>query len=223
MTALLLPPLGLLLVAAAVAWRRVAAPVGLVLLLATPMAEGALRHSLEGAGPPAAAEEPGAIVILAAGTTAGGPDALTLERLRAGAALERRTALPVLVTGGVVSPGSPPAGTAMARSLAEDFRVGARWIEDRARDTRDNANLSAAMLREAGVTSAFVVTHGWHMARAREAFARAGLATRPAPVRPEPMPRGQLSDFLPRPDHLGGSWLALREWAGRAVYALRDA
>ncbi|NDG51210.1 MAG: hypothetical protein EBY30_19755, partial [Rhodospirillales bacterium] len=33
---------------------------------------------------------------------------LTLERLQEGAALQRRTGLPLLVTAGVLSPGDPP-------------------------------------------------------------------------------------------------------------------
>ncbi|MBY0336530.1 MAG: YdcF family protein [Acetobacteraceae bacterium] len=226
MTALLLPPLVLLPLAAWLAWRGAwrasAMALAAVLVLATPMAEGALRHSLAEAGPPGADATPEAIVILAAGLAERAPDALTLERLRAGASLHRRTQLPVLVTGGTVARDAPPAAQVMARSLAEDFAVPVRWIESRARDTRENAALATAMLRAEGVPAAFVVTHAWHMARAREAFARAGMPTRAAPVRAEPMPRGHVADWLPRADHLGGSWLAIREWAGRAVYRWRD-
>lgn len=237
LTALLLPPLLLALaimplgvMAArgrrAAGWLAAAAALGL-LALATPHAAGALRAGLEAAIPaPPAGPAPGAIVILGGdslatrGGAAAGP--LTLERLRAGAALHRATGLPILVTGGPVGAGQAPIAEIMARSLAEDFGVPVRWIEPAARDTRGNARLSAATLRAAGVEAAHVVTHGWHMARSMEAFARAGFAAHPAPLPAQAPPTGAWTDFAPRPDFLAESWFMLREWAGRLIYAWRD-
>jgi uncharacterized SAM-binding protein YcdF (DUF218 family) len=167
----------------------------------------------------------GAIIILGGDWvhTGSGPDigAFTLERLRAGAALARRTGLPVLVTGGG-PPDEPPLAVLMAASLAADFGIAARWIEPRAADTHENAVFSVALLREAGIGSAHVVSHAWHLPRALEAFARLGFAATPAPVRLDAAPDGRLSAWLPRPDYWGRSWYALREWAGRLAYALRD-
>jgi uncharacterized SAM-binding protein YcdF (DUF218 family) len=211
-----------------------------ILALALPVVAGLLTVSLErglpgdipeglpgngSVGPP-----PGAIIILGgdvahgqgvghSGTEVG---ALTLERLRAGAALARRTGLPLLVTGGPGSTGEPPLAALMARSLADDFGLTVRWIEPAARDTHENAVLGVAMLRAEGIGAAHVVSHGWHLARAIEAFARLGFPVRPVPVRLRRPPDGQAEDWIPRADHLGTSWYALREWAGRLVYALRD-
>lgn len=235
-----LPPL--LLVAASLAggllgllgWRRLggataALSAAAVLALSTPMAEGWLRFPLERdamarGGPPG--EAPRAIIVLGGESARGvaglevGP--LTLERLRAGAALHRRTGLPLLVTAGPLSAGDPPLAALMARSLTQDFGVPVRWVEDRAGDTRENAAFGVALLRAEGIGSAYVVTHAWHLLRAREAFSRLGFDTVPAPVRVELPPRGRvLSDWLPRPDHLAGSWFAIREWVGRLVYAIR--
>lgn len=238
-TALALPPVLLVLLVllgVLLAWRGwrpglalAALAAGGELVLASPLAAGMLVASLEREVPaePAVPEPPpGAIVVLgaeAARTQTGlevGP--LTLERLRAGAALQRRTGLPLLVTGGPLAPGDAPIAVAMAATLRADFGVPVRWVEARARDTRENADYSAALLRDSGIGSAYVVTHGWHLPRALWSFARSGFPAQPAPVRLDRLPSPGYGRWLPRPDALARSWFALREWAGRLVYALRD-
>jgi uncharacterized SAM-binding protein YcdF (DUF218 family) len=234
LTSLLLPPLVLVLaglLGILLAWRGwrpgllLAAGAALAqLLLATPLAARLLVLSLD-ATPPAGPGTPGAIVVLGGDVAAGRAGAevgpLTLERLRAGAALHRASGLPLLVTGGPLRPGQPAVGTLMAASLREDFGVPVRWVEDRSRDTWENAALSAPLLREAGIGTVHLVTHGWHMPRSMEVFARRGLASVPAPVRRERPLGVEASDFLPRADWWGVAWYALREQAGRLVYALR--
>ncbi|WP_338663925.1 YdcF family protein [Pararoseomonas sp. SCSIO 73927] len=239
LTSLGLPPLGLAIACVAgglLAWRGsrmaglgTALAASLLLLLATPAVSALLMASLEreiAAPAPALRAAPAAIIVLGAEVTHTrhgaevGP--LTLERLRAGAALQRRTGLPLLVTGGVLSPGDPALATLMARSLADDFGTPARWVEPRAGDTRDNAVFSAAMLRAEGIGAAFVVSHAWHLPRALEAFGRAGLETVPEAPDLAAAPRFDLPHWLPRVDRLVESWFALREWAGRLVYAIRD-
>ena len=73
---------------------------------------------------------------------------------------------------------------------------------------------SAAILSREGIASVLLVTHAWHMRRARAEADRAGLVAWPAPVRADRIPDGRPSDWMPRPDHLAMSWFALREWAG---------
>ncbi len=212
---LLLPPvsLGVLaLLALLMPGRRgrVAALLLLVLLVALsmPLVGVSLLASLD--LPEAAAEAgpaPGAIVILSGDVerAAGGDadvGALTLERERAGAVLARRTGLPVLVTGGLVT-APPPVAEMMAASLAADFGVTVRWTENRSTTTWENAQFSVPMLRAEGVQRAFLVTHAWHMRRAVLAFARAGLEVVPAPVRRDPGPRWVAEELVPR----SSAWL----------------
>jgi uncharacterized SAM-binding protein YcdF (DUF218 family) len=240
-TALLLPPLSLVLlclIGGLLAWRgrrlggAVAASAAVLqLFLATPLCAGLLASSLESEVRPGEIRPPGgpapaAIIVLGGDGQRGGTaldvGPFTLERLRAAASLQRRTGLPLLVTAGPLSLGEEALGKVMARTLTDEFGIEVRWVEARATDTHENALFSAAMLREAGIGSAYVVTHGWHMPRAQAAFARLGFATAAAPASLSQPPTGAAAEWVPRPDHLADSWFALREWAGRLVYAVRD-
>ena len=113
-----------------------------------------------------------AIVILSAGSYAGGPeyggvtlDHATLDRLRYGAHLYHRHSLPVLVSGGVQHGVPRTLAAAMKKALEEDFAVPVKWTEERSADTIENARLSAPVLKEGGVGSILLVTDATHMAR----------------------------------------------------------
>jgi uncharacterized SAM-binding protein YcdF (DUF218 family) len=246
-TFLLVPPINLLLLALAgfllsrqraggqPAWwhraGRILCGLGLagVLVLALPLTSHLLFLGLERfAAPPADAPAPAAIVILSADVSRVGdaPSAvdvgyLTLERLRAGAALQRATLLPVLVSGGVIADGQPPLAALMAHSLGTDFAVPVRWQENTSRTTWENARNSAALLQAAGIRSAFLVTHAWHMRRALIAFRHFGIAATPAPVPFSRALRLQPSEFSPSANAWADSYYALHEWVGWAWYALR--
>ncbi len=222
-TVLLVPPLNLALIAAFTFFllrrRPGRAIVGVALVglvvLALPAVGNALLVSLERLPQPRAtdlpAAPPGAIVVLGAelrpvpgldGDLGKDPsDAdigpLSLERIRAAAALHRRTGLPILVSGGIVRDEPVAVGTVMARSLADDFGTPPRWVETRSRDTWENARFSADLLRAAGIRTVYVVTHAWHMPRALLAFRRAGIAAVPAPVRLDAWPPLTWRQFVP--------------------------
>jgi uncharacterized SAM-binding protein YcdF (DUF218 family) len=236
---LLLPPVNLVFaVLAGLAllriWPRFArwliGVAALVLLvLAMPAVAGSLLYALERNLPttPPAGKPPGAIVILGGdvshtdsteqGVTVGH---LTLERLLAGAALQRKTRLPVLVSGGVVGDDPPPIAELMRDSLMQDFQIPVRWTEDRSRDTWENARESAAILRGAGIDSVYLVTNAWHERRALMAFAATGIAVTAAPTPPDRRPDLLLSGFLPHARSWEESYFALHEWLGGLWYAL---
>jgi uncharacterized SAM-binding protein YcdF (DUF218 family) len=172
--------------------------------------------------PPSAIVVLGAEVIRARTEKLGiRPGPLTLERLRGAVALARRTGLPILVTGGPAQLDSVPVATVMAASLSEDFRTPARWVEDKSRDTWENARFSADILRREGITSVYVMTSAWHMRRALLAFQGTGLTVTAAPTPLDDPLAPNLDDFLPRP----GVWLkgyyAMHEWIGYEWYMLR--
>lgn len=97
----------------------------------------------------------------------------SLERLRYGVWLARQTGAPLMFSGGLGhgqgGPGGSEAATA-ADIAAREFGLALRWTETRSRDTRENARLTVALLRDQGLSRLIVVTHGWHMRRALRAF-----------------------------------------------------
>jgi len=135
----------------------------------------------------------------------------TLERIRYGAYLARRTGLPVLVTGGVVFTG-PAEAAIMRQTLEQDFGVPVRWAETRSRDTHENAIYSARILSESGIETVVLVAHTDHMARARREFTSAGIRVIAAPIGES----GKWSvdhplEFLPAMSALSNSYRALYE------------
>lgn len=198
----------------------------LYLLALPPVAERLLQRAERPLAVAGAVAAPQAIVILGAGVYQRAPeyggetvDALSLERIRYGARLHRRTGLPILVTG--AGPGTTSVAGAMGRALAEDFGVPVRWVDERARTTHENATRSAAILRAEGLETVYLVTHAAHMPRAQQSFARAGLAVVPAPtVVTVPGSDSLLRRLIPRTTTLVRSFYALHELTGRLWYHL---
>jgi len=255
-TAILLPPVNLVGVALAgmalSRWRprlgRYVSAGALValLVLSLPLVSKSLLRTLETELPrtlPEAALQradladqgavgamPGAIIILSADVSSGGPGGilprqgvgmLTLDRLHAGTVLAKQLGLPVLVTGGPAAPGQLAIATLMARTMQQDFGFTPAWVEARASDTWENADFSAQMLRAAGIRSAYVVTDGWHMRRSLMAFRHFGFEVIPVASRITPKPKWERDELIPRVSSWVYSYFAFHEWIGCVWYAFR--
>lgn len=167
-----------------------------------------------------------AIVILAGGTYYGAPEyggdtvgSASLVRGRYGAKLARETGLPVLVSSGAPLGGKPEAD-ALRELLENELRVKVRWVENRSRDTAENASLSAPILRADGISRIALVTHASHMPRAAALFRAQGLEVLPAPTGFQIASPSGVEDFLPR--KLGPSREALHEHLGRLFNGLKE-
>ncbi len=171
-----------------------------------------------------------AIVVLGGGRNPGagegGRDTVSkyaLERLRYAARLQRKTGLPLLLSGGRVYD-EPLSEAQLAKELLEtDFGVSAQWLEEQSRNTFENALYTKAKLEQDGVEHVLLVTHGWHMPRAMWSFNHVGLRATPAPAsfsQPEAVQKNALT-FLPQAEALLGTKLALHEWLGKIWYLLR--
>jgi uncharacterized SAM-binding protein YcdF (DUF218 family) len=233
LTALVLPPTGPLLLAAFGLWLARWQPRGgralaslavtILLLMTLPVVSDTALRSLENA-PPLAAErlqEAQAIVILGGGTYFDAPEyggdtvsAISLVRCRYGARLARASGLPVLVTGGKVFAGQPEAHS-MARLLNDEFGVPVAFVEDVARDTRENAERSARLLKAAGLTRVVVVSHAFHLPRAIPLFQAEGLTVIPAPTAFTTDSGSVWLRFLPSMGALRNMGYFMHEWLGR--------
>ena len=116
----------------------------------------------------------------------------------------------------------PPVAGMMAASMADDFDVPVRWIENKSLTTWENAQFSVPMLKAAGITRIYLVTHDWHMRRSLLAVAKAGMDAVPAPVRVDPGPLWRVGSFVPRATAWEQSFYAIHEWVGLLWYELRS-
>lgn len=239
--ALLLPPLSLLLVAAAGLWLWHKRPYlarillttsfALLWLLSTPYVAEAMLHGLEGepratdTGRPAA----DAIVVLGGGTYFHAPEYgadtvshITLERLRFSAKLQRATGKPILVTGGTPFGNDLSEAEQMKQVLEQEFNIPVQWTEGGSDNTLENARLSQRMLERAGISRIYLVTHAWHMPRAARTFRAAGFRVIPAPTAWTTRHHTGLMTFVPDADALRDSRIFLHELIGMFWYQLKS-
>lgn len=234
--AIFLPPAGFLwLTIIGLVIRRwykragiVMAASGIVALfvLSLPIVSGLLIGSLEDRlSGPQSTLEPGAIIILGGDadrtsdplvrTEAG---SLSVQRLASAAIVARRTGLPVLITGGTLGRDEQPVADLMADLFRDAFGLPVAWRETRAMNTCENAEFSAKILRDAGIKSALVVTHAWHMPRALLSFQRVGYPVIASPLYGDRHEVQGLADFLPHAHAWMRSFYAIHEWIGLVAY-----
>ena len=237
--ALLAPPGSLLILAAVGAlvaiWRqrlgRALVALSLVALyaLSTAFVADGLLGTLEPAPRDPLADKNGqAIVVLGGGTYFSAPEygmdtvsPSTLVRLRYAAKLHRALDKPIMVTGGAPQ-GNPFSEAALMKQVLEaEFRAPVQWTEHGSNNTLENARLSYDLLAAADVRRIYLVTHAWHMPRARLAFEHAGFVVLPAPTGFSTRYQLTALDFLPSAEALLRSNRFFRESIGIGWYYLR--
>jgi uncharacterized SAM-binding protein YcdF (DUF218 family) len=240
LTALVMPPLGLLLLALLgllLAIRRKTAGhtlLGLTLLAFWLLScHGAAvwlaRTLLPQFAPTSLAQlktaRVQAIVVLGGGVLPESPEygqaqlaAPSASRLRYGVWLARQSGLPLAFSGGLgwaASSLNPSTEAEVAARVAlQDYGVKLRWLEAQSRDTAENARLMAPMLARDGIARIALVTDARHMPRALAAFKRTGLAVTPAPANYVLPEQSALMEWLPSAQGLLASQQVLREWLG---------
>jgi uncharacterized SAM-binding protein YcdF (DUF218 family) len=239
-SAFLLPPLNLLLVAVLGLWlwtRRplvarllLTASVVLLWLLSTPYFAETLLQGLEGEPYVTDTKRPlaDAIVVLGGGTYFHAPEyggdtvgKDTLERLRFAAKLHRETGKPILVTGGAPLGNTTSEAEQMKQVLVQEFNVPVQWAEGASDNTLENARLSRQLLKQAGISRIYLVTHAWHMPRAVQAFQSAGFQVVPAPTAYTTRNQTDLLAFVPNAYALRDSRIFMHELIGMLWYQLK--
>lgn len=241
--AFLLPPLCLLVllgIAIAYSHRKprltrliLCALFGLIYLCSTPYFSEAALHGLENQN--AALHEPyppaEAIVILGGGSYFDAPEynhadtvsEQTLVRVRYGAKLQHTTGKPILVTGGNPLGQRSSEAAQMRDVLENEFHVPVRWIEDGSNNTDENARNSYQTLHPLGVQTIYLVTNGWHMARAVQVFRQAGFTVIPAPTAFIHRIHPGLMPFVPDAEALRDSKIFMHEMLGWLWYRIKSA
>ncbi len=241
-SALLLPPLNLVLVCVAGLllrrkWPRTGAGLigsALIALIVFSTSAGALLFVApleQRTAPIASVDGTGAqaIVVLSGGRLANAPEyggndipSLTaLARLRYAARLHRETGLPLLVTGGAPDGSVESEAAGMARALQEDFEVPVKWIEENSDNTAESAAFSASILKQARIRRILLVTDAMHMPRSQAMFERTGLEIVAAPtILLSRVPLKPLH-FIPNGEGLRRTHYAIHEWIGIVWYSLR--
>lgn len=241
LTALVLPPAGPLLLVALgllVATRRRAAGLALAflgvtaawLLATTGMAVVLARLLLPQmeALRPQQLQPVQAIVVLGGGVLPRAPEyglaqpsPATLGRLRYGAWLARASGKPLAFAGGIgwaaAGTATEPEGTVATRVLQEEYGMKLRWMDDRSRDTAENAARMAEQLRRDGVQRIALVTDATHIPRATAAFRAVGFEVLPAPTNFVFAAERPLLQWLPSSSGTDDCRALLREWLARAV------
>lgn len=241
LTALVLPPAGpllLVLLGLLVAGRRRGAGLALAflgvaaawLLSTSGFAVVLARLLLPAMEPlrPPQLQTVQAIVVLGGGVLPKAPEygvaqpsTSTLGRLRYGAWLARQSGRPLAFAGGI---GWAAAGTATeaegmvaARVLQDDYGMKLRWMDDRSRDTAENAARMAEQLQREGVRHIALVTDATHIPRATAAFRAVGFQVLPAPTNFVFAAERPLLQWLPSGGGANDCRSLIREWLGRAV------
>ena len=115
-----------------------------------------------------------------------------------------------------------PESEVMAGLLRELGVPASAILQERAsRNTRENAQLSAAVLRPKGVRSILLVTSALHMARARAEFERAGFQVVPAATDQMQPKWAGIQEWLPDTGALDASGRAIKEIVGKFAASAR--
>ncbi len=146
-----------------------------------------------------------------------------LCRIRYGVFLQRKTGLPVLLSGGSVRGDEQ---RSLAETMAYDLEKGygqkAGWLETNSRTTAENARYSYQILAAENKTAIMLVTSSSHMMRAKWSFEQVGFKVLPSPTNFTDQDSLNINSFMPSAKGLELSSEVIHEWLGYIAYRLLE-
>ena len=207
-------------------------------LLATPVITQRLVDGLQNKYGPLAMSElqvkraQSAIVILGAGIDNAREyknkhvlSAMTFKRLHYAAHLYSRSQLPIIVSGGNKDNGADTEASLMSETLSESYHIKTQALENKSRNTGEEAKYLVSVLAQNNIKRIYLVTHAWHMPRSMYAFSKV-FASLNVSVLPAPtgyiylLSEDKLANYLPSLKALDASAYALHEYVGLTWYYL---
>jgi uncharacterized SAM-binding protein YcdF (DUF218 family) len=143
--------------------------------------------------------------------------------VRYAAHLYRALKKPLLVSGGSHRGNPTTEARLMKEVLQAEFQTPVQWSEESSTNTLENARGSFHVLGPVGIKRIYLVTHAWHMPRARYAFERAGFTVIPAATAyaSRSTSPGSALDFVPSAQALLQTSWFFHEVIGLGWYHLR--
>ena len=145
----------------------------------------------------------------------------TLERMRYAAWIAKRTGLPLIISGGKLEKDSRSIAEIMQEILQKEFVVIVDHVETTSRNTFENARYTAEILNKNKMKRIALITHAWHMPRAKKAFEHFDIKVISAPTAFYGQSKSiTLSHFIPSINALNYSSKAFHEIIGQFWYEL---
>lgn len=145
----------------------------------------------------------------------------SLQRLRYGALLARKTRLPVLVSAGSPDNCKKVESYYMSQTLIRDFGIPKVWEEGVSRTTYESAREAKKILEAHHITEIYLVTTAIHMPRSVLAFKTLPIKIIPAPCNYYDFTPHGVAGWLPNVWAFYVSSCALKEYEGFLFYKLR--
>ena len=137
--------------------------------------------------------------------------------------LQRKLAIPIIISGGKIRDQSNAEAPIVKRFLVdlgiEESKI---VLEDKSRDTYENAAFTKIICGKYAFESPILVTSAYHLIRSVESFKKVGLDVVPYPANYYAFSHGEYSflDFLPSASSLLIASSAVREFIGLVFYRL---
>ena len=151
----------------------------------------------------------------------GAPTDVMDERLISAVRLQKRLYIPVIISGGSVYEGMQAEAPVVRRFLIDlGVPAGKIIIEDKSRDTTENARYTAKICEKRGFKRPVLVTSASHMKRSVLSFEKAGVKVTPFPAgyRTWGLREYKWKDYLPTIGSLEDTTVAMHEYLGLLFY-----